>query len=71
MEWPKEVLLCVQEACVLGSTFSSFVWNTRWLGKNRSFALKVWLRTQPAGSWWTPFEGTDEEVQVVRDHVCG
>jgi hypothetical protein len=66
-----DVVLHVQEALVMQTTFSEFVWNTRWLGEDRTFALKAWLREQEVGKPLHVFEGSEEELKVVRDHVEG
>jgi hypothetical protein len=56
---------------LLGTTFSQFVYNTRFLGRKRGFALRQWLREWEGSGRAEAFEGTEEEIDVVRDHIEG
>jgi hypothetical protein len=68
---PLELRCLVQDALLLGTTFSEFVFNTRYLGEDRAEALLAWLEKQAVGVQSAPFEGTAEELEVITRHIEG
>lgn len=68
---PKDLVLCVQDALIAGTTFAELVSAIRGLGESRRNLLASWLREQHEGVCLAPFEGTVEQLLFVRDHVEG
>jgi hypothetical protein len=68
---PAELWEQVDGELVVGTTFAEFVENTRCFGEERGEILLAWLGKQPVEEDLVPFDGTVEELDVVRGHVQG
>jgi hypothetical protein len=68
---PIDIVLMVQDALLVGTTFAQFVSNTRYLGfgEKRAHALQAWLGMQCVGDSAEPFTGTAEELRMLSDHM--
>jgi hypothetical protein len=66
-----ETLALVRGAAEVETTFTDFVVRMRGFGRWRGEVLSLWLERQPAGVVPVPFEGSEEELGVIGEHLEG